>query len=51
MYMNIDKKLDELFKLLDQDEDIKKIQELKKKIIKKEIDLINEYRNNPTINL
>lgn len=47
--MNIDKKLDELFILLDKNKDIKKIEELKKKITKKELDLINEYRSNPTI--
>ena len=49
MCMNIDKKLDELFILLDNNPDIKKIEELKKKITKKELDLINEYRSNPTL--
>ena len=47
--MNIDKKLDELFKLLDNDKNIKKIEKLKKKITSKELDLINEYRTNPTV--
>ena len=47
--MNIDKKLEELFKLLDNNPDIKKIDNLKKKITNKELELINEYRNNPTI--
>lgn len=47
--MNIDKLLDELFVLLDNSKDIKKIDNLKKKITKDELDLINEYRVNPTI--
>ena len=47
--MNIDKKIDELFTLLDKNKDIKKIKELKEKITDKEITLINNYRNNPTI--
>ena len=47
--MNIDKKLDELFTLLDKNKDIKKIKDLKEKITDKEITLINNYRNNPTI--
>ena len=47
--MNIDKKLEELFKLLDNNQDIKKIDKKKKKITNKELELINEYRNNPTI--
>ena len=49
MSMNIDKKLDELFSLLDKEENIKKINKLKNKITSKELDLINNYRNNPTI--
>ena len=49
MYMNIDKKLDELFLLLDNNPDIKKISKLKKKITNNELDLINDFRNNPTI--
>ena len=47
--MNIDKKLDELFSLLDKNKDIKKINELKERISDKEISLINNYRNNSTI--
>ena len=47
--MNIDKKLDELFTLLDNNQNIKKIENLKSKIGQKEIDLINNYRNNPTV--
>ena len=49
MYMNINKLLDELFNLLDKDINIKKIKKLKSKITNKEIELINEYRNNPTV--
>ena len=47
--MNINKLLDELFILLDNSENIKKIKEIKKNITSNEIDLINNYRNNPTI--
>ena len=47
--MNINKKLDELFKLLDKNSDIKKIERLKGKITDQELELINNYRNNPTI--
>ena len=47
--MNIDNKLNELFSLLDSDINIKKIASLKEKITDKELNLINEYRNNPTI--
>ena len=47
--MEIDQKLEELFSLLDELPDIKKITELKGKITSCEIDLINEYRNNPSI--
>lgn len=47
--MNIDKKLDELFSILDKDENIKKIKKLKNKITDTEINLIKEYRNNSTI--
>ena len=50
MCMNINKKLDELFLLLDNNKDIKKVLELKEKISLNELNLINEYRNNPTIN-
>ena len=49
MCMNIDNKLNELFSLLENDENIKKLKKLKTKITSKEIDLINNYRNNPTI--
>ena len=49
MEMNINKKMDELFSLLESDTNVKKIKELKSKITSKEIELINEYRNNPTI--
>ena len=49
MSMNINKKLDELFELLDNNSDIKRINELKQEITDKEIELINNYRNNPTI--
>ena len=47
--MNIDKKLNELFLLLDNDSDIKKIIMLKENITNNEIELIKEYRNNPTV--
>ena len=47
--MDINKKLDELFILLDNDENIKKIKELKSKITDSEINLIKDYRSNPTI--
>ena len=47
--MNIDKLLEELIELLDKEENIKKIDKLKSKITDEEIKLINEYRNNPTI--
>ena len=49
MSMNIDKKLDELFILLENDENIKRMKELKDKITDVEINLIKEYRNNPTV--
>lgn len=49
MEMNIDKKLNELFSLLESDENIKKIKKLKNNITDTEINLIKEYRNNPTI--
>ena len=47
--MNIDQKLDELFILLDSDENIKRLKKLKSKISDKEIKLIASYRDNPTI--
>ena len=49
MEKEINNKLNELFNLLDDNENINKIQELKNKISDKELDLINSYRNNPTI--
>ena len=49
MFMNIDKKLDELFNLLDKDQNIKNIKKIKNNITDKEIKLINNYRDNPTI--
>ncbi len=49
MYMNIDKKLNELLCLLEKNEDIKKMTKLKKQITNDELELINNYRNNPTI--
>lgn len=47
--MNINTKLEELFNLLDMEENIVKIAELKKKITQEEINLIQNYRLNPTI--
>jgi len=47
--MEIEKKLNELFRLLDNNCDIKKIEELKKDITAKELSLINEFRNNPSV--
>lgn len=47
--MNIEKKLDELFSLLDKEDSIKKIKKIKTKITDKEINLINNYRSNPTV--
>ena len=47
--MKIDEKLDELLNLLDNNPDIKKITKLKTKITDKELSLINEYRENPSI--
>ena len=47
--MNIDKKLDELLILLNNDENIKKVIDLKKKITNEELELLNNYRSNPTI--
>ena len=44
-----DKLLEELFELLDNNEDIKRINDLKSKINDDIIDLIQDYRNNPTI--
>ena len=47
--MNIEKKLDELFILLDNCDEIKRIEFLKGRITDKELNLINIYRNNPCI--
>ena len=47
--MDINQKLNELFSLLDKNEDIKKITKLKKNITNQETNLINNYRNNPTV--
>ncbi len=47
--MNINDKLDELIELLDNNKDIKKIDEIKKRITDNEITLINNYRMNPTV--
>ena len=49
MSMYINEKLNELFDLLDNNKDIKKISELKNKITDVELKLINDYRNNPNI--
>ena len=49
MSMYINEKLNELFDLLDNNKDIKKINELKNKITDVELKLINDYRNNPNI--
>ena len=47
--MDIDRLLDELFILLDNDSNIKKIDKLKKRITTKELKLIEEFRSNPTV--
>ena len=47
--MNIEKKINELLELLDKNDDIKRISVLKKQISDKELSLIQNYRNNPTI--
>ncbi len=47
--MNIDKEMKELFELLDKNSDIIKLKEINNKITKKELDLINNYRDNPSI--
>lgn len=46
----MEEKLEELFKLFDENKDIQNIVSLKNKITDKEKKLINDYRNNPTIN-
>lgn len=47
--MEINQQLNELFKLLDNNDDIKKIEQLKKKITEKELTIVNNYRNFPTV--
>lgn len=47
--MNIDKEMDELINLLDNNYYIKKIKVLEKKITNKELCLIEKYRNNPSV--
>lgn len=47
--MDLNKKLDELFILLDNQEDIKEIEKLKKEIGEEELTIIQNFRNNPTI--
>ena len=49
MSMSVDKEIAELEELLDANRDIKKISKLKNMITDKEVALINNYRNNPTI--
>ncbi len=49
MFVNVEKKLDELLSLLEKEENIKKIKKLKSKITDTEIKLVNNYHNNPTI--
>ena len=49
MAMYINEKLNELFDLLDNNKDIKKINELKNKITDVELKLIDDYRNNPSL--
>ena len=49
MRMNIYEKLDELFVLLDNNEDVQNILKLKEKITNKELELINNYRSNPSL--
>ena len=48
--MYINEKLNELFDLLDNNNDIKKINELKKRITDVELKIVNDYRNNPDVN-
>ncbi len=47
--MNIDKEMEELFNLLDKNEDIKEMESLKKRITDKELSLIMNYRSYPSI--
>lgn len=48
--MELDKLLNELIMLLDNNPNIKKMDEIKKNINKETLDLINEYRMNPSVN-
>lgn len=47
--MELENLLDELITLLDNDPNIKKMDEIKKKINSETLDLINEYRLNPNV--
>jgi len=47
--MELDKLLDELIEVLDNNSNIKKMNEIKKNINKETLDLINEYRMNPSV--
>ncbi len=47
--MIINEKLNELFDLLDNNSDIKKINKLKNRITDVELKLIDNYRNNPSL--
>ena len=47
--MKFDKEMNELFALLDKNENINRILKLKKKITNKELELINNYRSNPNL--
>ena len=47
--MELDKKLDELFALLDSNLDIQKIKKIKNRISDNELRLIDSYRNNQSI--
>ena len=47
--MELNKKMNELFYLLNQNKDIKRIDDLKSKITDNELSLIQNYRNNPNL--
>ena len=47
--MELENLLDELITLLDNEPNIKKMNEIKKKINKETLDLINKYRINPSV--
>ena len=49
MEKEINEKIDELFMLVDDNVNVKKIETLKNKIGEDELELINNYRNNPCI--